>query len=77
MIDESQLPQHIQDQIKEANKTPEPLFPIKPREYSVENFQTKEIKEVAQKVDKLIEAVNELDKRTQVTQKHESPHNGR
>lgn len=59
MIDESTLPQHIQDAIKESQEKPKPLFPIPIREYTL-NFATKEQQEVALLVDHLIKAVNSL-----------------
>lgn len=61
LVDISDLPQDMQERIlkeREAKK-PKVLSPIAPRE-RVLNFQTKEITEIAGKVDELIEQWNLL-----------------
>lgn len=56
------LPKELQNQISQYLEKPEKkeLFPLLAREYSTDNFQTKEIKELGNKIDLLIEANNEL-----------------
>lgn len=59
-IDLESLPKDIQDAIAEANREPEPLFPLKPREFINTHMQTKEFVEITRTVDLLIQAVNQL-----------------
>jgi hypothetical protein len=59
-VDLSTLPDHIREQILALEEEPTPLFPIAPRELTTTFMQTKEAIEIGQKVDTLIEAVNEI-----------------
>lgn len=66
-VDLESLPDDIRAQIEELNRPKPPLFPLAPRIYNA-TFGTKESKELCEKVDLLIEAVNTL---------HESLGNGK
>lgn len=68
-VDLSSLPDDIRAQIEELNKPKPPLFPLEPREYGL-HFATKEIKEIGEKVDLLIEAVNTLFTQQEDTNAH-------
>jgi hypothetical protein len=58
-IDIESLPDDIRAQIEELSRPKPPLFPIAPREFDP-SFATKEVREMAEKVDLLIQAVNIL-----------------
>lgn len=68
-VDLDSLPADIRARIEELNRPEEPLFPIRPREWEF-NFSTKETKELAEKVDLLIRAVNQLHERLNLKVEH-------
>lgn len=57
-VDLESLPHHIQEQIRESQKEPEPLYPIAPRQFTNTHMQTKEFIELTEKVDQIIEVLN-------------------
>lgn len=73
-IDLDSLPESIRNQIEALSQPPKETFPVQPRQFSTDNFQTKEIKELGLKVDELIVAINELHKL--VTEKSPAPQPG-
>ena len=63
------LPESIRNQIAALHEPKKEMFPIAPREFSVQNFQTKEIQELGKKMDELINALNFLHEKGMSTPK--------